>query len=268
MSPFSLPRPQPAVVEVERAVGADERHQVRAEDAEAVVQRRILRVQVLDEAHRVAAPRDHLVDVGEQRVAFLRRHRLVDAARDRARAVHALARGHADHFLPELAQQHALPRRLRMGLRDGDDVAPRGVAVEPEQQVGRAQMEEVQGVRLQDLAVVHQPADLLGGRRELRGADDRVERLRRREVVAHRADAAQPLDHHRHFPVRAALDELLEAAKLDDVQPHLVHALLLVEEQRHLAVALDARDRVDRHAAEVLRVGGRFQRERHGRASS
>jgi hypothetical protein len=44
-------------------------------------------------------------------------------------------------------------------------------------------------------------------------------------VVRHRADAAQPLHHHRHFPVRPALDELLEAAEFDDVQAHLLHLL-------------------------------------------
>jgi hypothetical protein len=37
--------------------------------------------------------------------------------------------------------------------------------------------------------------------------------------MADRADAAQALHHHRHLPVGPALDEDLEAAELDDVQP-------------------------------------------------
>ena len=41
-------------------------------------------------------------------------------------------------------------------------------------------------------------------------------------MVRHRADAAQALHHHRHFPVWPALDEFLEAAELDDVQAHLM----------------------------------------------
>jgi hypothetical protein len=40
-------------------------------------------------------------------------------------------------------------------------------------------------------------------------------------VVAHRADAAQALHHHRQLPEGPALDEALEAAELDDVQPRL-----------------------------------------------
>jgi prolyl-tRNA editing enzyme YbaK/EbsC (Cys-tRNA(Pro) deacylase) len=70
-------------------------------------------------------------------------------------------------------------------------------------------------------------------------------------MVRHRADAAQPLHHHRHLPVRAAADEGLEAAELDDVQPRLAHAVVLVEQQRHLAVALHARQRVDGDAAQA-----------------
>ena len=78
-------------------------------------------------------------------------------------------------------------------------------------------------------------------------------------MVAHRADAAQPLHHHRRFPVGTALNEFLEAAKLDDMQPHLMHMVVLVQQQRHLAVSLDARHRVDGDAAQVLGVGGGFQ---------
>ena len=48
--------------------------------------------------------------------------------------------------------------------RHADDVADGRVGVEAEQQVGRDQVEEVQGVRLEHLPVVHQPAHLLGRR--------------------------------------------------------------------------------------------------------
>jgi hypothetical protein len=72
----------------------------------------------------------------------------------------------ADDLLAELAQQHALAGDVGVGLGHADDVALGGLRVEAEQQVGRGQVEEVQGVRLQHLAVVHQPPQLLGaGRR-------------------------------------------------------------------------------------------------------
>jgi hypothetical protein len=69
------------------------------------------------------------------------------------------------------------------------------------------------------------------------------------EVVAHRADAAEPLHRDRHLPVRPALDEALEAAELDDVQPGLLHLAALVEQDRDLAVTLDTGDRFDHDAA-------------------
>ena len=116
------------------------------------------------------------------------------------------------------------------------------LAVEAEQQVGRGEMEEMQRVRLQDLAVVHQAAQLLGGRRQRLVAGDDVHRLGGGEMMADRADAAQPLHHDRNFPVRPALDEGLEAAELDDVQADLMDPVVLVEQDRDLAVAFDAGD--------------------------
>ena len=126
----------------------------------------------------------------------------------------------------------------------------------------------MQRVRLQYLPVVHQAADLFRGGREVRGTDDDVERLGRGEMVAHRADAAQPLHHHRQFPVGPALDEALEAAELDDVQPHLVHAVVGVEQDGDLAVPLDAGHGVDRDAAQSGGLGGGFEFEGHGARQS
>ena len=170
----------------------------------------------------------------------------------------AFARRDANHFLAELAQQHALFGDLRIGGSDADDVAFGHFRIETEQQVGRTQMEEMQRVRLQDLSVVHQAPHFLGSRRE-RGAHDHVHRFGCGQMMAYRADAAQPLHHHRRFPVRPSLDEFFETAKLDDVQPHLMHAVVLVQQQRHLAVAFDARHGIDGDAAQFLGVGGGFQ---------
>ena len=72
--------------------------------------------------------------------------------------------------------------------------------------------------------------------------------------MADRADAAQALHRDRHFPVRPPFDEDLEAAKLDDVQADLMDPILLVEQDRHLAVPLDAGHRLDRDAAQLVRA--------------
>ena len=65
---------------------------------------------------------------------------------------------------PNLRSQHALRRDLGISRGDADDVAPGDLAIEAEQQVGRGQMKEMHGVRLHDLTVVHQSAQLFGGR--------------------------------------------------------------------------------------------------------
>ena len=103
---------------------------------------------------------------------------------------------------------------------DADDVPDGRVGVHAEEKIRRGEMEEMQGVRLEHLAVVHKPPHLFGRRREPFGPDagDDVHGLGRSQVVAHRADAAEPLDEDRRLPVGAALDEPLEAAELDDVE--------------------------------------------------
>ncbi len=68
-------------------------------------------------------------------------------------------------------------------------------------------------------------------------------------MVAHRTNAAQPLDHDRHFPVETAADETLEAAKLDDVKTRLLNATRLIESNRHLPVSLNASDRINNYLA-------------------
>ena len=93
----------------------------------------------------------------------------------------------------------------------------------------------------------------------IRAPQHAVKSLGRCQLVRHRTDAAQALHNLRNFPIGPALDELLEAAELDDVQPRLLHAVLLVEQQGHLAMAFDARDRVDGDPAQALRIGGGFK---------
>ena len=126
-----------------------------------------------------------------------------------------------------------------------NDVALLDRRVETEQEVGGGEIEEVQGVRLEDLSVVHQAAHLLAGRRQPVDAQNSVHRLGGAEVMAHRADAAQALHQNRYLAERTALYEALEAAKLDDVQAGAQHVVALVEVDGDLAVSLDPGDRFD-----------------------
>ncbi len=249
---------QGAVIEVEIAVVADDGHEIGAEDAEAVVQPGVLRMDLLDQMNGFARPLDDVVNVLEQLVAFGTGSCRVDAAGTGAGALDALAGRDADDFLAEAAQQHAALGRFRMGHGDADDVALGHIAVEAEEQVRRTEVEEVQRVRLQHLAVVHQATHLFRRRRQFFGADDDIERLGGGQMVRHRADAAQALDHDRHFPIRPALDEFLEAAKFDDVQAHLMHFVLVVEQDGDFAVAFNPRHWVDGDTAQGFGVGRSF----------
>src|SRR5271165_5369876 len=110
-------------------------------------------------------------------------------------------------------------------------------------------MENVQGVRLQDLAVMHEPAHLVGGWRDLVDADHGVHGFRSGKVMAHRADAAEPLNNDRNLPEHAASDEPLEPAELDDMEACVIHLPGLVQPNGDLAVAFDAGDRIDHDLA-------------------
>ncbi len=215
----------------------------------------------LNQADDFVRPGDHLVDVLQQIVTVFDAQGFVHAAGDRSRAVDALAADAADDLLAEFAQLHAFQARFGKAriAQHTDDIAVGGVILEAEQQIGRGQVKEMQGVGLQSLAQMHQPAQLLGRRGELVHADQLVHGLGGGEVVAHRADAAQALHQHRQLPVRTALDETLEAPEFDDVQAGLLDAVVFVQQQADLAVAFHPGHRVDDDALEVFGMGGGFQ---------
>jgi hypothetical protein len=96
---------------------------------------------------------------------------------------------------------------------------------------------------------MHQPAQLLGGWRQSVGTDHLVHCLGRGEMVADRANAAQPLDDNRDFPVHPAADEAFKAAELNDVETRFIDFAGLVQANGHFAVAFDASDRIDHDLA-------------------
>ena len=123
--------------------------------------------------------------------------------------------------------QHAYVQQLRDG-----DVVP-GQRREVRSDLGKRQ-------RLDAL-------DLELGGSEVRGAHYLVECLARREVVAHRADAAEPLHHHRHFPIRSALDEFFEAAEFVDVHVSAIHRAIFFHVDGHFGMTFNAGDGFNRY---------------------
>jgi hypothetical protein len=164
--------------------------------------------------------------------------------RDDAAAVDPLAGDRRDALLPELAQPDPPPCHLRFGLHQPEQVAGGRIVVHTEQQVGRREVEEAEHVRLDDLPEVGDAALQHGRRRDEHGVD-RLGRLRRRQQVAHRADAARPGRQPGHLGQRPATAELLEPAELGDVDAGVVDGAVVTEVQRDLRVPLDPRDRVD-----------------------
>ena len=64
------------------------------------------------------------------------------------------------------------------------------------------------------------------------------------EHVTDRTDAANPRGDGGHLMEQTALAELLEPAKLCDVEAHIAHFAALVEMERDLGVSFDTRDRM------------------------
>ncbi len=176
--------------------------------------------------------------------AALLAQRAAHAARNGPRRMNFFAAEHLDDLLAELAQADAGAGQLRVRRDQAENIALRRGRVPAEQKIRRAQMEEAQRVRLDDLAEVHQAAQFVGGGRNVDG-HERVAGLGRGEHVAHRTDAADALRDAGHLGVGPAFAEFLEAAKLDDVEFRVGNIPGVVHENADLGVPLDAGHRID-----------------------
>ena len=172
--------------------------------------------------------------------------------------MNTFAGSETNDFLAILAQQYSLFGDLRVVFYDTDNIAVAYLVIKTEQQVGRAQMKEVQGMRLQCLPIVHQAAYFLGRRCQLRGSNQHVGGLGSGEMMAHRTDAAEPLYQYRQLPVGSALDELFKAAKLDNVQACLTDFQVFILQQRYLAMTFDTGQWLDDDTFELFGVTGSF----------
>jgi len=148
-----------------------------------------------------------------------------------------------------LAHRQDAPAERRAHL--GDDpqhVAHGSRGLGADDEVRPAHVPVVEEVVLEDEeGVVGGPERPGGGRR--RGAVHGVERLHRGQVVGGRADAADVGGELGHLLGDPAHAEALEAAQLRHLQEGVLGVPLLVEQDLHLAVPLEARDGVDGDAA-------------------
>ncbi len=107
----------------------------------------------------------------------------------------------------------------------------------------------MQCMRLQRLAEMQQAAQFLRGWRKLINTDQLIHRLSGGQMMRHRANATQALHKVRHFPIRATLNEFLEAAKFNNMQACFFHMVIFVQQQGDFAVPFNTRDRIDGDAA-------------------
>ena len=128
----------------------------------------------------------------------------------------------------------ARPKTLRCGWR----------GFPAEQKIRGAEMEETQRMALDDLAEVHQPAQLVGRRRNI-DRQDGVAGLGRGQHVAHRANAANARRDAGHFAERPAFAEFFKAAKFDDVKFRVGDVSGVVQKNADFGVALDAGHRIN-----------------------
>ena len=152
-----------------------------------------------------------------------------------------------DDFLAELAEPDAGAGQFLVCADNAEHIAFCLWRVPAEQKIRRAQMKEAQRVALHELAEVHQPAQLVGGGRNV-NRHDGVAGLRGRKRMAHWADAANALGDTRHFAVGSAFAEFLEAAKFHDVEDGVGNVALVVHENADLGVALDAGHGINNNA--------------------
>ena len=119
-----------------------------------------------------------------------------------------------------------------------------GGAVGADDEIRPAQGVEVRRVVGGVEDAVEQLAELLGRRRRI-DVEQGVQRLGGRQVMGLGADAANPRRQVRHVLGRPAHAELLEAAKLGNLQIGVGHVALVVQEDVDLAVTFQPGDGIN-----------------------
>ena len=176
----------------------------------------------------------------------LRRHGLADAARDAEDRVDHLA----CHLLHDrarvLAGGNHLSRHLEADLADdAEDVALSSRRAGADDEVGTAQVVEVEGVVLEHEEVVEELPDLVRGRRRV-DVVEVIERARRCHVVRTGTHAADPLGDAGHLLGGPPDAEALESPQLRHLEVRIRNLALVVEEDLDLSVTFEAGDWIDR----------------------
>ena len=182
--------------------------------------------------------------------------RLADAAGQAEHRMHDLAAEVGDEFAQALTAVNDLLAGFEADLANhAHDVALLGRRFGPDDEVGAAQHEDVQGMVFQHEGVIDQLANLAARRGRL-DLIEGIQSLGRGHVMRGRANTADAAGDLRHVLRRAADGEHLEAAQFGHLQVGAFDVAFVVEEDVNLAVALQAGDGIDGETAPAVLVGG------------
>ena len=149
-----------------------------------------------------------------------------------------------DDFLAKLAKADAGAGELGLVGHEAEDVATFGRSVPAEEEVGGAEMEEGEGVALDDLAEVHHPRSFsaAGGMSTARMASQALAEARRwlTGQMPQTRGVMPGISEN-----RSALAEVLEATELGDVETGVRDLAGVIQEEGDFSVTLDAGHRVD-----------------------
>ena len=241
-----------AVVEVRAILGVDHAHVVGLVDVNVAGNQldvlAVLQDDVLEDFQRKLGELHRLASAGLDFLALLFVDASAHAARQAPVGMDASAAHHLDQGMPVVPHLEHLLGHVHADLgHDAQDVALGRRGGRADDEIGPAQGVEVGGVVGGVENAVEQLAELLARRRRI-DVEHRVERLGGRQVVGLGTDAADAGRQVRHVLGRPAHAELLEAAKLRNLQIGVRHVPLLVEENVDLAVAFEPGNGINRNA--------------------
>src|ERR1039457_993875 len=205
------------VVVFERSVGPHQTHEVRIERCEIFNLFQMIRLVLLQQIEREPGMPHRFSQTLAHLDALKLHQRFVHPTGHWKVRVNLTTTRQLDYLLAELAKSNPASGNIRMLLDKADNVALRGVTVPTEQQVGRTEVEEAQGMRLRDLTHMHQLAQQFRRTGNLH-TQNGIAGFRARQQMAHRTDTADARGNLRHLGEVAALAEFFEPAKLNHVK--------------------------------------------------
>lgn len=144
-----------------------------------------------------------------------------------------------EDLLAKLAHEDAPPGQLAVSHGHAYHIAGGQWPSRIEEKIGSGEIEEMQGMRLEDLGVMKEATDLVRRRTQITRVQPMqlINGFAGRQVVAHRTDPAQSLHQYRNFPIGTTLDEALESAEFHDMKTGFLHPPVLIQMDGHPAMA-------------------------------